>query len=241
MLPISSRKSVPPAACSNLPGLRLSAPVKALVAEELALEERVGEGRAVHRHERPRRRAARLVHRPGDQLLAGAALAGDQHRPRDDGHALDLPHHLEDLRRLAHDPEARAVRLAQRPVLLAEDAVPLQQREDVPHLAEEGVDPPLEPPAADEEVRGARADRALGRGDVALLGHRHDGERRVELADGRDQLAALALTVAQHQVEDQHAARTPRAHAAHELLAGAHQLHRRLLAGRGAEGPHQRA
>src|SRR5262249_23480890 len=49
------------------------------VAEELALEERVGERRAVRREERPARPRAVVVDRARDQLLAGARLTLDQH------------------------------------------------------------------------------------------------------------------------------------------------------------------
>ena len=61
--PISSRKSVPPSAASTRPGWSLTAPVKApaRVAEQLAGQQLVGEGRAVDDDEGPSaaRRAAR--------------------------------------------------------------------------------------------------------------------------------------------------------------------------------------
>ena len=50
----------------------------ALVAEELALDESSGQRGAVDLDERPRRRGAVHVDRARHQLLAGAALAGDQ-------------------------------------------------------------------------------------------------------------------------------------------------------------------
>ena len=56
------------------------------MAEELRLEERLGDRAAVHRHEGapgPRRAA---VDQRGDALLAGAALPGDQHRRVDPRH-----------------------------------------------------------------------------------------------------------------------------------------------------------
>ena len=67
-----------------------------LVAEDLALEQRLGNRRAVDRHKRKRRARAELVDRLRDQLLAGARLAGDEHRRArrrrllDD--LVDLPH-----------------------------------------------------------------------------------------------------------------------------------------------------
>ena len=50
------------------------------VAEELALQERRRQGRAVEDHEGPERPGAVVVDGPGHQLLAGAVLPGDQHR-----------------------------------------------------------------------------------------------------------------------------------------------------------------
>src|SRR3954469_15067812 len=52
----------------------------ALVAEELALEELAGKGRAVDLHERFATAHAALVQRAGDALLPDAALATDEDR-----------------------------------------------------------------------------------------------------------------------------------------------------------------
>ena len=52
----------------------------ALVTEELRLDQRFGEQRAAHRHERVVLAAARLVNQRRRHFLAGAALARDQHR-----------------------------------------------------------------------------------------------------------------------------------------------------------------
>src|SRR5262252_5587105 len=51
-----------------------------LVAEELALHQRLGDGRAVDGDERPLAPIAHLMIGPGDQLFARSRLAGDQHR-----------------------------------------------------------------------------------------------------------------------------------------------------------------
>jgi hypothetical protein len=67
-----------------------------LVAEELGLHEPVGDGREVHRHERLLAARALAVEGPRHQLLAGAALARDEHgrvRLRDLGDALVQAHH----------------------------------------------------------------------------------------------------------------------------------------------------
>ena len=60
------------------------------VAEQLGLEQRLGERAAVDRHERTARAPAVAVDRARDQLLAGAALARDQHRRRRVGGVRDL-------------------------------------------------------------------------------------------------------------------------------------------------------
>ncbi|MNQ84229.1 hypothetical protein D3C85_993500 [compost metagenome] len=51
-----------------------------LVTEEFALQQRLGKGRAVDRDEGPGLARAGVVQALGEQLLAGPALAGDQHR-----------------------------------------------------------------------------------------------------------------------------------------------------------------
>jgi hypothetical protein len=50
-----------------------------LVAEQLAFEERLGDGAAVYRHERLVAAHAVVVYRSGDHLFAGAAAAGDEY------------------------------------------------------------------------------------------------------------------------------------------------------------------
>src|SRR5207244_4294375 len=51
-----------------------------LVAEQLALQQLIRDGRAVEGQKRRPGSGAVLVDGAGDYLLAGAALAGDQHR-----------------------------------------------------------------------------------------------------------------------------------------------------------------
>ena len=109
--PTSSRKSVPPSASSNLPrrsadGARERA---AHVAEQLALDQRLGQGRAVQADERLARARRERVDRSRDQFLADARLARDEHRQvarRDDRdlvqqtlvHGRAAPDHLAGLR-----------------------------------------------------------------------------------------------------------------------------------------------
>ena len=82
--PISSRKNVPPSASSMRPRRRCrGAGERALlVAEQLALEQRLRQRGAVDRHERSRRALAPGVQRARGDLLAGAALARAAARSR---------------------------------------------------------------------------------------------------------------------------------------------------------------
>ena len=64
------------------------------MAEQLAFQQRLGQGGAVDLHERPVGAQAVVVDRAGDQLLAGAALAADQHGGVAVGDLLDEPVHL---------------------------------------------------------------------------------------------------------------------------------------------------
>ena len=52
-----------------------------LVAEQLGLDQGLGQRRAVHHDQRPVPAGGKMVEALGDQLLAGAALADHQHRP----------------------------------------------------------------------------------------------------------------------------------------------------------------
>ena len=93
-----------------------------LVPEDLALEQRLGNRRAVDRHERKRRARAQLVDRLGDELLAGARLTRDQHRGQRRRGLLDHPVDGPDTRAVADD--------------LAERAGLAQLPPEVPHLAQ---------------------------------------------------------------------------------------------------------
>jgi hypothetical protein len=60
------------------------------VAEQRVGEQRIVEARHVHGDERPGT-TRQLMERAGDELLAGAAFAGDEHRLRRRRHLLDVP------------------------------------------------------------------------------------------------------------------------------------------------------
>ena len=73
------------------------------VAEQLRLEQRLGQPGAVDGDEGPRRADAVGVYRARHQLLAGAALAGDQHLGFGAGGPSDLEAQLDDRRAVADE------------------------------------------------------------------------------------------------------------------------------------------
>jgi hypothetical protein len=81
----------------------------ALVAEEFRRQEVLADGAAVDRDERPGGAAAGVVQAGGQEFLARAALATDQHAPRHAGEAVGLLDDLENGRTVPHD----AVRAAE--------------------------------------------------------------------------------------------------------------------------------
>src|SRR5262249_9437095 len=74
-----------------------------LVAEELRLQERLGQRSAVDRDELLVLARRGVVDRPGDQLLARSALPGDENGRRDLPDALDGPKNLLHAGALADD------------------------------------------------------------------------------------------------------------------------------------------
>ena len=101
-VPISSRKIEPPSASANLPRLVIDAPGEraAQVTEQLRFEQRLGNRRAVHLDERHVTLGAAVVDQARHHLLAGAGLAGDEHR------ALGFRDELGALNHLLHDAAA---------------------------------------------------------------------------------------------------------------------------------------
>ena len=185
IVPISSRKIVPPSASANLPFLLVSAPVKAPrtwpnssdssrfsgIAAQFTLTSGIVALRAVE------------VNRARDHLLAGAGLAGDEHR------ALRFRHHL---RRADHVLHAAAapddavlvellVALAEQVAVLGPQALVIegavdhdQQLVDLERLLE-----------VVERAELHRLDRAL---DGGVRGH-HQDLRPLAGRGRRDQLA----------------------------------------------------
>jgi hypothetical protein len=106
------------------------------VAEQLRLEQRLGERGAVDADERRRRAGTLIVDHPDDELLAGAALAVDEHRRverRDPGRQLEhLLHrgaarHELPRRRVPRDSRAQQIELALAPLEQPLPAIQLPQ------------------------------------------------------------------------------------------------------------------
>jgi hypothetical protein len=167
------------------------------VAEELALEQRRGHGRAVDGEEGPRAPRALLVEGPGDELLARAALARDQHRRAAVGHA---GHQVEDplhRRALAEEP-AEVLRIddgSAEPLHLQAKLPVLHRPRD--HQPEElGVD------RLGDEVVGAGADRRDRGVEAGVARDHHHGHLG---PDGEDALAQLGSAEGGHpQIGEDH-------------------------------------
>ncbi len=150
----------------------------ALVAEELALENVRRDRAAVDRQEALVAPRAREMQRVGDQLLAGAALADDEHRRLGRRHQAHLLEEHLHLRRAADDalePETLVELLVELDDLLLELAL-LELREDA--LAEL-----VEVDRLGQVVVGADPHRLDGGLDRAEAGDQDDREVEPALAD----------------------------------------------------------
>jgi hypothetical protein len=158
----SSRSSVPPAAARKTPSWSLTAPVKEprRWPKSWLSRQRLREARAVDRHERRLRDRAPAVDRPRDELLAGAALARDQHGALRLAHRIDEPiDRLHGLARADELPDA-----LEAPDLRAEARVLALERLE-PQRALDRV----------EDLLGSRIlDQVVGRAEL----HRLDGAHR---------------------------------------------------------------
>ena len=156
-----------------LPTVRGSGERALLVAEDLAFEQRLGNGRAVDGDERKRRARTQLMDGLGDQFLARARFAGDEHRRArrrrllDD--RVDLPH----LRAVA-DHRAEGAVLAQ---LAAQRLHFAQRLEPLDDLVEQDLEP-LEIHRLGEVVVGAFLHRLDGGFDGALRREQQGGHVR---------------------------------------------------------------
>ena len=174
-----------------------------LVAEQLGLQEILGQGGAVDGDERAVLARRALVDGPRHALLAGAALAEDEHGGRGVGHLLDQRHHAPEGRAGAdHRPLAQQVvqALLQRLVLLDELAAlerlvdQLQELLAAEGLGEEVVGAVLHglDGFLHRAERGQEDDVQVGRDGLGRAQQLEAGEPR-HLEVGDDEVDAAAL------------------------------------------------
>ena len=165
-----------------------------LVAEELRLEEVAVEARAVHVDERLVGAGTVAVQPAGEDALAGAGLALDQDRAAR-GH--DPPRLLGEGPNGGRGPGEGVHRLAGlarapgdlAPLLALALEQPLHHDEEGRQLHRLG-----------QELVGALLDRAHGQVDRGVPGEHHHRQRRVDLAQARQEVEGRS--VGQHVVED---------------------------------------
>ena len=185
MSPISSRKSVPPSASSNLPRRSSIAPVNApLTCPKSSLSiSSSGMAAQLTSTNGPPRRRLRRVDRARDELLAGAVLAIDEHPSvggRGHRHLLaELRHHIA----LPHHRQAPVHVGAQRAVLRLEPALT--------HGVADHEDGLLERERLLDEVERAELDRLHRRLDVAVAGDHHDRRIDATLAQARQRCQSV--------------------------------------------------
>ncbi len=187
------------------PALQSARECALLVTEDLALEQRLRNGRAVHRHEGSVPPRGQLVQGARDQLLAGAALASDQHgggRGRgqldeavDRLHGRAGPHQLADAPDLLDAPsEQRDLAGGLRPLdrlghqqLEPGDVDGLRQKvvRALLHGGHRRVDAPL-PAQQDDRREGQLFPEGAEQGEPILLRHHEVGDH-----DGRQDGARL--------------------------------------------------
>ncbi len=163
------------------------------MAEELAFQQGLGEGRAVDRHEGAGAVDRRgLMEGPRQLLLAGAGLALDQHGGRGLRHVANQLEDLEHLRALAHDVHKLVAfheLSAQRDQLVLERPLlkgAFHQQAEMLRVGGLG-----------EEVVGAQPHRLDRLGDAAMTGRDDHGHRQPALLDFLDQFHAAETRHAQ--------------------------------------------
>ncbi|MFO0631457.1 MAG: hypothetical protein U0168_01265 [Nannocystaceae bacterium] len=149
----------------------LAAVARGALAEQLALELGLGQGRAADDHERVRAATRVLVQRACGQLLAGAALAGDEHRRVGLGRAREqlvgASHGCARARQRA-EAGRRRDQLAQTRGLVADAAL----ADDPRHAQTHGFDRDR----LLDVVVGPGSDRGDGRLHACKRGHHDDGQ-----------------------------------------------------------------
>ena len=182
------------------------------VAEHLALEERGRDAAEVHLDERTAPAPAVAVDRFGDELLAGAALAGDEHGRVGQGHAAG---ELEDPEqpRVAADHLAEVVARIQ--LFAGEQRVlagPVV-RHGQPERCGDALEELLVRPRLGDEVGRARLHalhRQRDRPPGGEENHRHLGPGRFEAGEQVQAFLARRPAREVHVLDDEREARTPR-------------------------------
>ena len=174
----------------------------ALVAEERALDEGGRHRRAVHANHLPLTPGAEIVNRLGEDFLADACLAEQQHRGWRRRHLFDEGEHLGHRRAVGHDAPRRAIGRQHRPPQIVFRRAIAQLLQRAQRLLELGVarlaqqrlaeDPGDEPQLLDDGGRPLRvpARRAAQQAPPDAVGpagggKRHDGGRAKAVAPER--------------------------------------------------------
>src|SRR5262252_4245955 len=166
-----------------------------LVTEELALHQRLGDGRAVDGDERSLAAHRHLMDGPGDQLLARSRLSSDEHRRVAGSRQLDQPIHLLHRRARTQDgPEAAALpELPAQEGHLALDLTPLyglvEQHPEAPRIHRLG-----------QVVIGALAHGGDGRLYRRVTGQKDDHRVRVHFVERLQERDAIQGR--HHQIGD---------------------------------------
>ena len=175
-----------------------------LVAEQLALEQRLGQAAAVDRDEVLLAPRAVLVQAARDQLLAGAGLADDHHVGRRRGQPLHLQ--LQRLHR-GGAPEQRGLDAALGIELRAQ-RLHLGAQRALIHRARRDLDQAIRRERLLEEIVGARAHRLHREADVAVRGDEDHRHAAIELHHALQQ--RHAVHAGQAHVGDEHAGKARR-------------------------------
>ena len=176
------------------------------VAEQLALEQRLGDGAHVHRHHGQGVAAGEAVQLAGQHLLARPVLAGDEDVGIRGGHLLH---------QFAQPLHGGAVSPIHRVLLLR--LLPGRSGTDG---RQQGIDELLVVPRLDHEVRGSLLDAAHGQVDVGVGGEEHHGQGGREPFDLVQPVEALVAVVDARRevhVQQQH---VPRAFPQHRGQGG---------------------
>src|SRR5690606_36724056 len=179
------------------------------VAEELALQQRLGERGAVDRHERTARPVGELVDRSCHQLLAGPRLASDQHRRGRRRDPLDQVVHATQRGGLANDPRLAA--LGHLPAKLGDLAPQL----GIPLRLLDRQEQDVGPDRLGDVIEGAQLHRLDRRIRGVVAGHHDELTVRLQAPPRRQHVTppyVRQVDVEEHDVEELALERPQRLH-----------------------------